>query len=212
MEAVFLGGSRRIARLNESILSKLDELLDRGLWMFIGDANGADRALQQHLADRGYERVVVYAVTGMLRNNVGHWKVRSVDAPRGARGFDLYSVKDTQMANDASYGFMLWDGKSRGTLANVRSLLAHGKPVAVHLGPARRLVSLRSPDDLHKLGIASRADSGGQHDLPFGAIAGAAQQAAAVDGRGPLHSGRPQPKRRRAASAAPGAIRRRKVA
>lgn len=201
MEAVFLGGSRRIARLNESILSKLDELLDRGLRMFIGDANGADRALQQHLADRGYERVVVYAVTGMLRNNVGHWTVRSVDAPRGARGFDLYSVKDTQMANDASYGFMLWDGKSRGTLANVRSLLAHGKPVAVHLGPARRLVSLRSPDDLHKLGIASRADSGGQHDLPFDAIAGAAQQAAAVDGRGPLHSGRPQPKRRRAASA-----------
>jgi hypothetical protein len=52
--------------------------------MFIGDANGADRALQQRLADRGYERVVVYAVTGMLRNNVGHWKVRSVDAPRGA--------------------------------------------------------------------------------------------------------------------------------
>jgi hypothetical protein len=107
MEVVFLGGSRRIARLNESNWSTLDELLDRGLWMFIGDANGADRALQQHLADRGYERVVVYAVTGMLRNNAGHWKVRFVDAPRGARGFDLYSVKDTQMANDASYGFML---------------------------------------------------------------------------------------------------------
>ena len=201
MEAVFLGGSRRIARLNESIRSKLNELLDRGLWMFIGDANGADRALQQHLADRGYERVVVYAVTGMLRNNVGHWKVRFVDAPRGARGFDLYSVKDTQMANDASYGLMLWDGKSRGTLANVRNLLAHGKPVAVHLGPARRLISLRSPDDLHKLDIASTADLGGHHDLPFGATAGAAQQAAAADGRGPLPSGVPQPKRRRAAEA-----------
>ncbi len=201
MEAVFLGGSRRIARLNDSIRSKLDELLDRGLWIFVGDANGADRALQQHLADRGYERVVVYAVTGMLRNNVGHWKVCSVDAPKGARGFDLYSVKDTQMAKDASYGLMLWDGKSRGTLENVRNLLAHGKPVAVHLGPARRFVSLRSTEDLHKLGVASRPDSGGQRDLPFGAAAGAAQQAAATDGRGPSHSGRPQPKRRHAGSA-----------
>ena len=200
MEAVFLGGSRRIAHLNESIRSKLDELLDRGLWMFIGDANGADRALQQHLADRGYERVVVYAVTGMLRNNVGHWKVRSVDAPKGARGFELYSVKDMQMANDASYGFMLWDGKSRGTLANVRSLLAHGKPVAVHLGPAQRLVSLRSPADLRKLGIVSTADVGSQQDLFLGAAAGAAQQAAVDDGRGPLRSGRPQPKKRRAVS------------
>ncbi len=201
MEAVFLGGSRRIARLNESIRSMLDELLDRGLWIFIGDANGADRTLQQHLADRGYERVVVYAVTGMLRNNVGHWKVRSVNAPSGARGFDLYSVKDMQMANDASYGFMLWDGKSRGTLANVRSLLARGKPVTVHLGPAGRLVSLRSPDDLRKLGIASTADVGGQQDLFFDAAGGAAQQAPISASQGSLHSGRPQPKKRRAASA-----------
>ncbi len=201
MEAVFLGGSRRIARLNESIKSKLDELVDRGLWMFVGDANGADRALQQHLADRGYERVIVYAVTGMLRSNVGHWKVRSVDAPKGARGFDLYSVKDTQMAKDASYGLMLWDGKSRGTLENVRNLLAHGKPVAVHLGPARRFVSLRSTEDLQKLGIASTPDSGGQRDLPLSAAANAAQQAAATDGRGPSHSNLPQPKKRRAVSA-----------
>jgi hypothetical protein len=197
MEAVFLGGSRRIARLNESIRARLDELLDRGLWMFVGDANGADRALQQHLANRGYERVVVYAVTGMLRNNVGNWKVRSVDAPRGARGFDLYSVKDSQMAKDASHGLMLWDGKSRGTLENVRNLLAHGKPVAVHFGPARRFISLRLMEDLHKLGIAS--DTGRQYDLPFGAPVGAAQQAAVADGRGPSHPARPQPKRRRAA-------------
>ena len=201
MEAVFLGGSRRIVRLNESIRSRLDELLDRGLWMFVGDANGADRALQQHLANRGYERVVVYSVTGMLRNNVGHWKLRSVDAPRGARGFDLYSVKDIQMANDASYGFMLWDGKSRGTLENIRNLLAHGKPVAVHLGPARRFVSLRSTEDLNKLGIASQGESCRQQDLPLGASHGAAQQAAAADGRMPSHSGRPHPKRRRAATA-----------
>jgi len=199
MEAVFLGGSRRITRLNEKIRSKLDELIDRGLWMCVGDANGADRALQQHLADRRYKRVLVYAVTGMLRNNVGDWKVRSVDAPKGARGFDLYSVKDMQMANDASYGFMLWDGKSRGTLANVLSLLAHGKPVAVHFGPARRLVSLKSPDDLYKLGIVSMEDSGGQRDLPFGATAGAAQQVFPDGRRPPLHSGRRQLKRRRAA-------------
>ncbi len=201
MEAVFLGGSRRIPRLNESIRSKLDELLNRGLWMFVGDANGADRALQQHLANRGYERVVVYAVKGMLRNNVGHWNVRCVDAPSGARGFDLYSVKDVQMAKDASYGFMLWDGKSRGTLENVRNLLAHGKPVAVHLGPARRFMSLRLMADLAKLGIVSQEESCSQRDLSFSAAPSAAQQAAAADGRGPSHFGRPQPKRRRAANA-----------
>ena len=201
MEAVFLGGSRRIARLNESIRSKLDKLIDRGLWMYVGDANGADRALQQHLLDRGYKQIVVYAVTGMLRNNVGDWKVRFVDAPKGARGFDLYSVKDTQMAKDASYGLMLWNGESRGTLENVRNLLALGKPVGVHLYPARRFVSLRSSEDLHKLGIASKLDSGGQRDFPFGVASGTAQQPAAAYSREPSHSDLPQPKRRRPAGA-----------
>lgn len=153
-EAVFLGGSRRISRLNDGVRSKLDSLLDRGLWFFVGDANGADRALQQHLSDRGCERVVVYAVTGSLRNNIGHWKVCLVDPPRGARGFELYSAKDKRMASDASYGFMLWDGTSRETLENVRSLLAQRKPVAVYLGPTRRFVSLKSAEDLPKLGQA----------------------------------------------------------
>ncbi len=201
MKAVFLGGSRRICRLNESVRAKLDELLDQGLWIFIGDANGADRAFQQHLADRGYERVVVYAVTGMLRNNVGDWKVRSVDAPKGTRGFDLYSVKDVQMANDAFYGFMLWDGSSRGTLANIRSLLARGKPVMVHLSQARRLVKLRSPDDLLKLGVASTVDVGSQQNLFFDAAGVTSKQTPAFDGRGASHSGRTQPKRRHVASA-----------
>jgi hypothetical protein len=124
-----------------------------------------------------------------------------VDPPRRARGFDLYSVKDTQMAKDASYGLMLWDGKSRGTLENVRNLLAHGKPVTVHLAPARRFVSLKSTEDLHKLGIASPPDHGVRCVFSFGSVYGIAQQAAAADGHEPSHSGRLQPKKRRAGSA-----------
>lgn len=197
MEAVFLGGSRRISRLNDNIKSKLDDFIDRGLWIFVGDANGADRALQQHLADRRYDRVVVYAVAGSLRNNVGDWKVCLVDPPRGARGFELYSVKDKQMAKDASYGLMLWDGKSRGTLENIRNLLAQGKPVAVHLGPARRFVSLKSTEDFHKLGLSPKPESHPQHDLPFSG----SQQDSEAGGREPLPSGRSQPGKRRSISA-----------
>ena len=178
MEAVFLGSSQRIKRLNDSIRSRLDELIERRLWMFVGDANGADRALQQYLANRGYDRVIVYAVSGMLRNNVGHWDVRCIDAPIKARGFALYSVKDAQMAKDASYGLMLWDGKSRGTLENVHNLLAHNKPVAVHLGPERRFVSLRSTEDLQKLGIALKTNARRQGELPFDASAGPGQDPA----------------------------------
>ena len=52
------------------------------------------------------------------RNNVGDWPTREIDAPRGARGFDYYSLKDRAMAEAAEYGLMLWDGKSKGTVNN----------------------------------------------------------------------------------------------
>ncbi len=192
MDAVFLGGSRRIARLDAKLRSKLDELVDRGLWMFIGDANGADRAIQQYLADRRYDRVIIYAVRGMLRNNVGHWTVRFVDAPEKARGVDLYSIKDVQMAQDASYGLMLWDGKSRGTLANVHNLLVRGKPVAVHLQPAHRLISLKSRDDLRKLGVTPDADIRERQNSLFQESPNTSQRVAAPNApeyaRGPKRS------------------------
>lgn len=166
MNTVFLGGSRKLTRLDDAIRAKLDDLIARGFRILVGDANGADRAMQQHLAERGYARVTVYAVTGALRNNVGEWDVRSVAAPEGARGFERFSVKDVEMTSDAGAGLMLWDGKSRGTLANVRRLLAQGKPVAVHLGPERRFVALRSPADLGKLGLDT-VERDPQHELAF---------------------------------------------
>ena len=57
------------------------------------------------------------------------------------------------MAVDASYGLMLWDGISRGTLANIRNLLAHGKPVAVYLSPVNAFRDLRREAELGDLAL-----------------------------------------------------------
>jgi adenine-specific DNA-methyltransferase len=181
MKTVFLGGSRRISKLTEVIRRELDQLMESGTAVVVGDANGADRALQQHFADRGYGKVVVYAVRGAPRNNVGGWSVRAVDAPKGARGFELYSLKDVQMACDACSGFMLWDGKSRGTVENIRRLLESGKPVAVYLSSARRILDLRSRDDLGALGLAPRGESAQQLGLGFDAPDGAGQSPTVSD-------------------------------
>ena len=36
------------------------------------------------------------------------------------------------MANDADSGFMIWDGKSKGTLMNIIDLLNLNKPVEIY--------------------------------------------------------------------------------
>ena len=78
MKTVFIGGSRKLSRLNEQIRSKLAEITERKLHVLVGDANGADRAVQAQLRDWGYESVTVFFVGSAPRNNEGAWPTERV--------------------------------------------------------------------------------------------------------------------------------------
>ena len=128
---VFVAGSRQISRLPTEVKGRIDTMVDKGFQILVGDANGADKAVQRYLADKAYPNVLVHYMEDHCRNNVGNWSTREVAAPRGARGFDYCSAKDRAMADTAEYGLMLWDGQSKGTVNNVVNLSRHHKPVVV---------------------------------------------------------------------------------
>ncbi len=148
MIKVFIGGSRRVARLDEQVKGCLDEIIRKQLPVIVGDASGADRAVQDYFHQRAYEQVEVFCTEGRCRNNAGNWKIRPVPAPAGGKhDFEYYAAKDRLMAEEGSIGFMLWDGKSRGTLANVFRLIEQGKKVVVYLAPIKQFTTLRNMGD-----------------------------------------------------------------
>lgn len=119
---IFLGGSRSINDFPIIVEAMLRlEMQDKAQFL-IGDAEGADLALQTYLAEWQYQHVLVYAMRGKPRNNVGNWQVVSVLPTFGAPSREFYTAKDKLMARDANWGIMLYDGKSRGTLANIETL------------------------------------------------------------------------------------------
>lgn len=126
MTTVFIGGSRAVSRLNAIIRTKLDDLITRQCMIFVGDANGADKAVQQYLASCGYQHVLVYCMD-RCRNNLGKWPTKHVVTTTGGAGFAYYAAKDLAMARDAKCGIMLWDGKSKGTLNNIQQIISVGK-------------------------------------------------------------------------------------
>lgn len=160
MKRVFLGGSRRVSRLNESIRKRLEEIVRREMEVLVGDANGADKALQRQLADWQYPAVVVYHVGATPRNNEGAWPTTRIPTGAGVKGFDFYAAKDRAMASAAECGLMLWDGESRGTLANVENLVNAGKPVAVYLSSLRRFINIVTTADMDVLRAAGNGRSG----------------------------------------------------
>jgi hypothetical protein len=51
---VFVAGSRQISRLPAEVGSRLDTMIEKGFQILIGDANGADKAVQRDVADQSY--------------------------------------------------------------------------------------------------------------------------------------------------------------
>jgi hypothetical protein len=61
---LFIAESRAVSRLTAPTRDRTDDLLQRACSILVGDANGADNAVQQHLADRQYTRVGTTSAPG----------------------------------------------------------------------------------------------------------------------------------------------------
>jgi hypothetical protein len=151
MTRIFLGGSRRISRLPKEVQARLDRMIEQQFLLLIGDANGADKAFQRYLAEHHYAQVEIFCAGTTCRNNEGSWPLRQVTVSKGVRGFELYAFKDRVMAQEADFSLMLWDGESRGTLANAARLVRLNKKVVIYEAPEQRFIEIRSEADWQQL-------------------------------------------------------------
>lgn len=165
MSCVFIGGSRRLTRMNPELSRRLSNIIAKNFHVLIGDANGFDRLAQTFFAEHGYPVVTVYCTAGACRNNVGGWPLRAVSYDGPSRGREFYTAKDDAMLHDAEYGLFGWDGSSKGTLRNVRKMAEQGKPSAVYVAPTRQFVTVRKPQDVSALTPRSGAEPGRSDDL-----------------------------------------------
>src|ERR1035438_3047697 len=106
MSIVFIGGSRHISRLPTAVKERLNNVMKSGHDVLVGDANGADKAVQKYLFESGYERVTVFCSGEHHRNNLGQWPIHHVNPPQNVRGFQFYAAKDREMAMRADVGLM----------------------------------------------------------------------------------------------------------
>lgn len=144
MNTIFIGGSRHVSRLPSEIKKRLDNVVASGHRVIVGDASGADKAVQKHLLDKHYDKVTVFCSGSTPRNNLGTWRIHHVDVPKSTRGFHFYAAKDREMAREADFGLMIWDGKSPGTILNVLRLALAGKIAVLFDVPRKDVVNIRT--------------------------------------------------------------------
>jgi hypothetical protein len=153
MTKVFVGGSRHTTRLNAQVQKRLDNIVEKEFPVVVGDANGADKTVQQYFDARNYRNVVVFCSGATCRNNIGNWQTRNIMAETRERDAQFYSEKDRAMAQEATIGLMLWDGRSVGTLLNAFRLLRQRKPVVIYVVPERRFLELKNDGEWDRFAL-----------------------------------------------------------
>lgn len=148
---VFIGGSISIKDFGLEAGLLIEDFMSDYIDVLVGDASGVDKDVQTYLDASYYGNVTVYACNGKARNNVGGWKVKAIDVPTGLYGREYYEQKDVAMTNDCDFGLMIWDGKSKGTLNNIKRLIEAGKQCYVCIPHLKEKHSLRWNSDLQNL-------------------------------------------------------------
>jgi len=124
---IFISGSISIKKLPKFAIEKLDSIIKREYFVLIGDAKGADSIVQKYLKKKNYKNVLVYYAGNKIRNNFGNWDTCQIVSKNNEKGRQLYTLKDIEMANDADFGLMIWDGRSEGTLNNISMMKSKNK-------------------------------------------------------------------------------------
>lgn len=151
-ETVFVSGSLSVTELSDFAKAHIRSIVTSRMNVLIGDAYGADKLIQQELYKKyDYPLVTVYASNGKARNNIGNRKIKAVSVPAGVYGRAYYEQKGIAMSRDCDFGFMLWDGKSKGTLNNIRRLLGMNKISIVCLSNKHKSYKIETEQQLSNM-------------------------------------------------------------
>lgn len=147
MNTIFVGGSRRVSRLPGPARERIKNIVSKGDRVIVGDAAGADKAVQKMLHDAGYDKVTVFCSGENPRNNLGAWPVERIAVGGSVKGFQFFAEKDREMARRGDFGLMIWDGQSVGTLLNVLRLIRADKKAVLIDAMAQKVLPIKSVAD-----------------------------------------------------------------
>jgi len=160
---VFISGSISIKKIPMNAIEKIDNIVRKNYAIIVGDAKGVDSMVQEYLQKKNYKNVIVYYAGNKIRNNIGGWNTKQIGNDSKKQGRELYTLKDIEMANDADYGLMIWDGKSEGTLNNISMMKSNNKRFFVFT--EEKIVDEKHVDSLVNIKTVKRYNEDTQIEL-----------------------------------------------
>lgn len=134
MNSVFVSGSISINKLPSEVIKSFDKIIAQNIHVFVGDADGVDTLTQKYFASQKYTNVSVCTVYDKPRNILSNFfTILRVPCEQNIKSErEKQTVKDSYMTNHTNYSFVIWDGKSKGSFANIKRAIENNKKIKVY--------------------------------------------------------------------------------
>jgi len=134
MSKVFISGSISIKKLPLEVLDSIRKIIENKIHILVGDADGIDTLIQDFCLSENYTNLTVYSISAMPRykasekfNSKHIFPDENIKKERARQ-----QEKDKAMTLESEFSFVIWDGKSKGSYANLMRALENNKKIKVY--------------------------------------------------------------------------------
>lgn len=134
MSRVFISGSISIKKLPLEVINSIKKIIDNRIQILVGDADGIDTLVQDFCLNESYTNLTVYSISTIPRykasNEFNFKHIFPNEKIKKER--ERQQEKDKAMTLDSEFSFIIWDGKSKGSYANIIRALENNKKIKIY--------------------------------------------------------------------------------
>ena len=132
--SVFISGSIAIKRLPIEVMESIQTMIEKGMTILVGDAPGIDTLVQDLCHKESYLNVIIYTITATPRYKANsNFQEKTISVSQEIKSQrERQTYKDRAMSEDSIFSLVVWDGKSKGSYANIKRALESKKGVKIY--------------------------------------------------------------------------------
>jgi hypothetical protein len=134
MKRVFVSGSISIKTVPNEVIKSFDKIIAQNIHVYVGDADGIDTLTQKYFASRNYTNLTICTICDKPRNSASNlFATEQVSYDQSIKSErEKQTSKDSYMTTHTDYSFVIWDGKSKGSYANIQRAFEHDKKLKIY--------------------------------------------------------------------------------
>lgn len=134
MSRVFISGSISIKKLPLEVMNSVKKIIDNKIEILVGDADGIDTLIQDFCLNENYINLTVYSISAIPRYKASNeFNFKHIFPDENIKKErERQQEKDKDMTIDSEYSFVIWDGKSKGSYANIMRALENNKKIKIY--------------------------------------------------------------------------------